>query len=64
MHGFCDFRLFLAGGISEPICTHACASALRKICEDAPAVIQETSNLDILMWIGEVLASCTPFQYF
>ncbi|CAN7064189.1 unnamed protein product [Brassica oleracea var. botrytis] len=47
--------LFLAGGISEPICTHACASALRKICEDAPAVIQETSNLDILMWIGECL---------
>jgi transportin-3 len=47
--------LFLAGGISEPICSHACASALRKICEDAPAVIQETSNLDILMWIGECL---------
>ncbi|CAH8382526.1 unnamed protein product [Eruca vesicaria subsp. sativa] len=47
--------LFLAGGISEPICTHACASALRKICEDAPAVLQETSNLDILMWIGECL---------
>ncbi|XP_010476273.1 PREDICTED: importin-13-like isoform X1 [Camelina sativa] len=47
--------LFLAGGISEPICSHACASALRKICEDAPAVIQETSNLDILMRIGECL---------
>ncbi|WZY97575.1 hypothetical protein YC2023_069904 [Brassica napus] len=29
--------LFLAGGISEPICSHACASALRKIYEDAPA---------------------------
>ncbi|KAG2268054.1 hypothetical protein Bca52824_062609 [Brassica carinata] len=47
--------LFLAGGISEPICSHACASALRKICEDAPAVIQEASNLDILMRIGECL---------
>ncbi|KAH0921341.1 hypothetical protein HID58_021359, partial [Brassica napus] len=47
--------LFLAGGISEPICSHACASALLKICEDAPAVIQEASNLDILMRIGECL---------
>ncbi|KAF3609761.1 hypothetical protein DY000_02045346 [Brassica cretica] len=46
--------LFLAGGISEPICSHACASALRKICEDAPAVVHETCNLDILMRIGEV----------
>lgn len=61
LHCFSAFRLFLAGGISEPICSHACASALRKICEDAPTVIQETSNLDILMWIGEVSASCTPF---
>ncbi|CAG7868679.1 unnamed protein product [Brassica rapa] len=26
-------------GISEPICSHACASALRKICEDAPACL-------------------------
>ncbi|CAN6884918.1 unnamed protein product [Brassica oleracea] len=47
--------LFLAGGISEPICSHAFASALCKICEDAPAVIQEASNLDILMRIGECL---------
>ncbi|CAF1925076.1 unnamed protein product, partial [Brassica oleracea] len=53
--------LFLAGVISEPICSHACASALRKICEDPPAVVQETSKLDILMRIGEVSASCTPF---
>ncbi|KAH0877261.1 hypothetical protein HID58_064655 [Brassica napus] len=47
--------LFLAGVISEPICSHACASALRKICEDPPAVVQETSKLDILMRIGECL---------
>ncbi|KAF3583689.1 hypothetical protein F2Q69_00026468 [Brassica cretica] len=46
--------LFLAGVISEPICSHACASALRKICEDPPAVVQETSKLDILMRIGEL----------
>ena len=58
---FFAFRLFLAGVISEPICSHACASALRKICEDPPAVVQETSKLDILMRIGEVSASCTPF---
>ncbi|WZZ57245.1 hypothetical protein YC2023_057352 [Brassica napus] len=32
--------LFLAGVISEPICSHACASALRKICEDPPAVLE------------------------
>ena len=62
VHGFCAFRLFLAGGISEPICSHACASALRKICEDAPAVVHETCNLDILMRIGEVSASGTPFD--
>ncbi|CAH8369286.1 unnamed protein product [Eruca vesicaria subsp. sativa] len=40
----CFSKLFLAGGISEPICSHARACALRKICEDAPAVIQETSS--------------------
>ncbi|KAG8656082.1 transportin MOS14 isoform X2 [Manihot esculenta] len=45
--------LFLAAGISEPQCSNACASALRKFCEDASAVICEPSNLEILMWIGE-----------
>ena len=34
--------------------SNACASALRKVCEDASAVIYEPSNLEILMWIGEV----------
>ncbi|ESQ51217.1 hypothetical protein EUTSA_v10017610mg, partial [Eutrema salsugineum] len=29
---------------------------LCRLCEDAPAVFQESSNLDILMWIGENLA--------
>lgn len=47
--------LFLAAGIVEPLCSHACASALRKFCEDASAVIYEPSNLEILMWIGESL---------
>ncbi|RVX06940.1 hypothetical protein CK203_014955 [Vitis vinifera] len=46
--------LFLATGISEPLSSSACASALRKFCEDASAVICEPSNLEILMWIGEV----------
>lgn len=48
------FRLFLAIGISEPLSSNVCASALRKICEDASVVIYEPSNLEILMWIGEV----------
>jgi len=48
------FRLFLAIGISEPLSSNACASALRKVCEDASVVIYEPSNLEILMWIGEV----------
>lgn len=47
--------LFLAAGISEPLSSSACASALRKYCEDAAPVICEPSTLDILMWIGEGL---------
>ncbi|XP_050380525.1 transportin MOS14 [Argentina anserina] len=47
--------LFLAAGISEPLSSSACASALRKVCEDASAVMYEPSNLEILMWIGEGL---------
>ncbi|KAK1568404.1 hypothetical protein Q3G72_024037 [Acer saccharum] len=47
--------LFLAAGISEPLSSNACASALRKVCEDASALIDEPSNLEILMWIGEAL---------
>ncbi|XP_027349351.1 transportin MOS14 isoform X2 [Abrus precatorius] len=47
--------LFLAIGISEPLSSNACASALRKVCEDASAIIYEPSNLEILMWIGEGL---------
>ncbi|KAM7512663.1 hypothetical protein LguiB_011538 [Lonicera macranthoides] len=45
--------IFLAAGISEPVCSNACASALRKFCEDATAVMCEPSNLEILIWIGE-----------
>ncbi|EXB41423.1 hypothetical protein L484_007573 [Morus notabilis] len=47
--------LFLATGLSEPLSWSACACALRKVCEDASAVIYEPSNLEILMWIGEGL---------
>ncbi|KAH7852386.1 hypothetical protein Vadar_024244 [Vaccinium darrowii] len=47
--------LFLAAGISEPLSSSACASALRKLCEDASAVVYEPSNLEILIWIGEGL---------
>ncbi|XVE77480.1 hypothetical protein DITRI_Ditri13aG0066100 [Diplodiscus trichospermus] len=55
--------LFLAAGISKPLSSNACASALRKFCEDVSAVIYEPSNLDILMWIGETLEKkCLPLE--
>lgn len=54
LYWYATFRLFLATGISEPLSSSACASALRKFCEDASTVICEPSNLEILMWIGEV----------
>ncbi|XP_070023691.1 transportin MOS14 isoform X4 [Nicotiana sylvestris] len=47
--------LFLATGISEPLCSAACASALLKLCEDATAPMHEHSSLEILLWIGESL---------
>ncbi|XP_022148144.1 transportin-3 isoform X2 [Momordica charantia] len=47
--------LFLATGITESVSSHACAFALRKICEDATAVIFELPNLEILIWMGESL---------
>ncbi|XP_010249401.1 PREDICTED: transportin MOS14 isoform X2 [Nelumbo nucifera] len=47
--------LFFAAGIAEPISSSACASSLRKLCEDASAVIHEPSDLEILIWIGEGL---------
>ncbi|KAK3009097.1 hypothetical protein RJ639_015257 [Escallonia herrerae] len=47
--------LFFAAGISEPLCSGACASAFRKFCEDATAVMHGSSNLEILIWIGEGL---------
>ncbi|KAK4367317.1 hypothetical protein RND71_011109 [Anisodus tanguticus] len=47
--------LFLATGISEPLCSAACASALLKLCEDATAPMYEHSSLEILLWIGESL---------
>ncbi|XP_059452745.1 transportin MOS14 isoform X1 [Corylus avellana] len=56
--------LFLAAGISEPLSSNACASALRKVCEDASAVICESANLEILMWIGEALEKRhLPLEY-
>ncbi|XP_022759430.1 uncharacterized protein LOC111305831 isoform X8 [Durio zibethinus] len=55
--------LFLAAGISEPLSSNACASALRKFCEDVSAVTFEPSNLDILMWIWEALEKkCLPLE--
>ncbi|XP_052188818.1 transportin MOS14 isoform X3 [Diospyros lotus] len=47
--------LFLGAGISKPLSSNACATALRKFCEDASAAMYEPSNLEILIWIGEGL---------
>ncbi|KAG9450046.1 hypothetical protein H6P81_010011 [Aristolochia fimbriata] len=47
--------LFLASGITQPLCACSCSSALRKLCEDASSIIHESSNLEILIWIGEGL---------
>ncbi|XP_038696158.1 transportin MOS14 isoform X2 [Tripterygium wilfordii] len=47
--------MFLAVGISEPLSSNASALALRKVCEDASAIICEPMNLEILIWIGEAL---------
>ncbi|KAI8030116.1 hypothetical protein LOK49_LG01G00001 [Camellia lanceoleosa] len=52
--------LFLAAGISEPLSSNACASTLRKFCEDASALMCEPSNLEILIWIGEVFMFTHP----
>lgn len=47
--------LFFAAGMAEPLCSHACATAFRKFCEDATAVMHKPSSLEMLMWIGEGL---------
>ncbi|KAK4804792.1 hypothetical protein SAY86_004609 [Trapa natans] len=47
--------LFLATGISEPLSSSSCASALRKVCEDNSTMVFDSSHLEILMWIGESL---------
>lgn len=46
--------MFFAAGMSEPLCSHACAIAFRKVCEDATEVMHEPASLEMLMWIGEV----------
>ncbi|KAH9622089.1 hypothetical protein KSS87_005277 [Heliosperma pusillum] len=46
--------LFLAAGISQPFSASASASALRKICEDATSLMSDPSNLEVLIFIGEV----------
>nr|XP_043606998.1 transportin MOS14 isoform X2 [Erigeron canadensis] len=47
--------LFFSAGLSEPLCTHACATAFRKFCEDATAVMHKPASLEMLMWITEGL---------
>ncbi|KAL6508123.1 hypothetical protein OROHE_021665 [Orobanche hederae] len=47
--------LFFGAGIPQPFCSSACAYAFRKLCEEAAVMMHEPSNLEILIWIGEVL---------
>ncbi|KAL8196356.1 hypothetical protein R6Q57_024651 [Mikania cordata] len=47
--------IFFAAGMSESLCSHACATAFRKFCEDAVAVMHKPSSLEMLMWIAEGL---------
>eukprot|EP01018_Ginkgo_biloba_P017529 Gb_23906 [translate_table: standard] len=47
--------LFLASGLARPVAASACATSLRRICEDAFRIIAEPSNLEVLIWIGEGL---------
>ncbi|KAL4567970.1 hypothetical protein LXL04_023567 [Taraxacum kok-saghyz] len=47
--------LFIAAGMSEPLCSHACATAFRKLCEDSTTVMHNPASLEMLMWIGEGL---------
>ncbi|XP_078433747.1 ARM repeat superfamily protein [Wolffia australiana] len=47
--------VFLASGMTESISSNACSLAIRKLCDEASSSIYESSNLDILLWICEVL---------
>lgn len=47
--------LFCGFGVKNSLSSTACSSALRKVCEDAPQVIHDPQNLEILLWIGEDL---------
>ncbi|KAJ7532039.1 hypothetical protein O6H91_14G069600 [Diphasiastrum complanatum] len=46
---------FLASGLTKPVAANACATALRKICEDVTYLTSEPANFDCIMWIGEGL---------
>ncbi|XP_063944105.1 uncharacterized protein LOC135150818 [Daucus carota subsp. sativus] len=41
-------------GISKSMCSNACALALREFCEEATIVMFEPSDMEILIWIGEI----------
>ncbi|KAK9052298.1 hypothetical protein SSX86_028927 [Deinandra increscens subsp. villosa] len=47
--------IFFGAGMSEPLSSHACATAFRKFCEDAIAVMHKPSSLEMLMCIAEGL---------
>lgn len=53
-HSSAIFRLFFAAGITQPFCRSACAFGFRKFCEEGASMMHESSNLEILIWIGEV----------
>lgn len=53
MLNFCS--AFLASGLTVPVAVSACASALRKVCEDLPNLSHESTNIAGLLRIGEVV---------
>eukprot|EP00250_Pteridium_aquilinum_P011675 c20234_g1_i2 orf=2239-4194(-) len=46
---------FLASGIQISAAASSSAIALRKLCEEAPLISNDSSNLEGLLWIGEGL---------
>lgn len=50
----CFHSSFLASGIQISAASSSSAVALRKLCEEVPFISNDSSNLEGLLWIGEV----------
>lgn len=47
-------RSFLAAGLPIPVAASACATALRKMCEDVSSIATEPTTFEGLIRVGEV----------